>query len=360
MGFDEAIKELAAKSREIVSHLKTEEGTKQSLVIPFLQILGYDPANPKEIVPEFVADFGAKKGEKVDYAILMHGKPIMLMECKWSGTSLTQNHVEQLYRYFPVTGAKIGILTNGIMYQFFSDLEQTNQMDTEPFLEVNLFDLQDDTIKELYKFSKINFDLNISFAYDLKHTRKIKEHLRAELQNPTDEFVKLFMSKVYSGRMRQQSIAHFKNLTQKACTQLLKEIKSTSLQSAPPKPESPKMTQTGQQSKTEISDEKRQQVIKNKIVTTKEEIEAYTLVRQILSNSTNPDRIIMRDGVSCCAILFDDNNRKPIIKFYFDESTKKIELFNTSTPEKFEIKNISDIKKSAFRLMATITKYENN
>ncbi|MBF0585277.1 MAG: type I restriction enzyme HsdR N-terminal domain-containing protein, partial [Magnetococcales bacterium] len=140
MDFDESIAALATRTKKLLPHIKTEEATKQALVVPFLQAMGYDPSDPTEVVPEFVADFATKKGEKVDYAILRHGKPIMVVECKWSGMGLDSLHAEQLYRYFNVTGAKVGILTNGISYRFFTDLEKANQLDGRPFLEFNVLD----------------------------------------------------------------------------------------------------------------------------------------------------------------------------------------------------------------------------
>jgi len=68
--------------------------------MPFINVLGYDVFDPTEVVPEFTADIGTKKGEKVDYAIMKDGKPIILFECKWSGADLNKEHASQLHRYF--------------------------------------------------------------------------------------------------------------------------------------------------------------------------------------------------------------------------------------------------------------------
>ena len=67
------------------------------MVLPFIHALGYDIFNPAEVVPEFTADIGTKKGEKVDYAILKDGKPIIMFETKWSGADLNQVHASQLF-----------------------------------------------------------------------------------------------------------------------------------------------------------------------------------------------------------------------------------------------------------------------
>ena len=99
-------------------NIQTEEATKMAFIAPFLNLLGYDVFNPSIVVPEFVADVGSKKGEKVDYAIMDNGKPLILIEAKSVHENL-DNHNNQLVRYFTVTDAKFGILTNGIEYRFF-------------------------------------------------------------------------------------------------------------------------------------------------------------------------------------------------------------------------------------------------
>lgn len=95
--------------------------------MPFFSLLGYDVFDPHEFIPEFTADVGIKKGEKVDYAITKDGKPIILIEAKWCGDNL-EKHGSQLFRYFGTTSAKFGILTNGIIYKFYTDLDESNKM----------------------------------------------------------------------------------------------------------------------------------------------------------------------------------------------------------------------------------------
>ncbi len=138
MDFSDRIRELAGRIPQQMPHIRTEEATKNALVMPFISALGYNVFDPMEVTPELDADVGIKKGEKVDYAVLKDGKPIILFECKAVSANLDEVHASQLYRYFSVTEAKIGVLTNGIIYRFFSDLEATNKMDSKPFLEVNL------------------------------------------------------------------------------------------------------------------------------------------------------------------------------------------------------------------------------
>src|SRR4028119_2249033 len=154
MDFIEKLQALATKIPKLCEHLQTEEATKNALVMPFINLLGFDIFDPTEVIPEFIADVGIKKGEKVDYAIVKDGKIIMLFECKHCGGDLHINHASQLFRYFSVTDARIAVLTNGLVYRFFTDLEAPNKMDEKPFLEVDMTELNDVSINELKKLRK--------------------------------------------------------------------------------------------------------------------------------------------------------------------------------------------------------------
>lgn len=96
--------------------------------MPFISALGYDVFNPTEVIPEFTADIGIKKGEKVDYAVKKDDQVILLFECKWCGADLSKDHASQLHRYFSVTEARFSILTNGIEYRFYSDIDEPNKI----------------------------------------------------------------------------------------------------------------------------------------------------------------------------------------------------------------------------------------
>lgn len=122
--------------------------------MPFLAALGYNVFDPTEGTPELNADIGVKKGEKVDYAILRDGKPILLIECKHHAADLGKVHASQLYRYFSVTESRFGLLTNGIVYWFYTDLEALNKMDSKPCFEFNLLDFREQDAEELKKLSK--------------------------------------------------------------------------------------------------------------------------------------------------------------------------------------------------------------
>ena len=203
MDFIEKVQDIAQRIPKTLDYIQTEEATKSAFVMPLIQALGYDIFNPLEVVPEFTADHGTKKGEKVDYAVKKDDSIVMLIECKWCGKTLDGCHASQLYRYFSVTEARFGILTNGIQYQFFSDLDEPNKMDSKPFFEFDMLDFDEQKVDELKKFTKTTFDLDniLTTASDLKYTNAIKKVFREELDNPSVEFVRYFAKKVYNGSL---------------------------------------------------------------------------------------------------------------------------------------------------------------
>ena len=125
MEFDEKIKDFIKRIKNLKQVITNEEATKTSLIMPFFSLLGYDVFNPNEFIPEYIADVGIKKGEKVDYAITIDNQVIILIEAKSVNENL-KKHDSQLFRYFGTTTSKLAILTNGFEYKFYTDLEETN------------------------------------------------------------------------------------------------------------------------------------------------------------------------------------------------------------------------------------------
>jgi predicted type IV restriction endonuclease len=346
MDFIDQLRSIASRIPAQRDMLNTEEATKNALVMPFIIALGYDVFNPLEVVPELVADVGAKKGEKVDYAIMKDGKPIIIFECKRIGADLHLEQASQLYRYFTVTEARFGVLTDGVMYRLFADLEQPNKMDSKPFFEFNLLDFKDNDIEELKKFTKTQFQLEniVSAATDLKYTKEILKLLAEQLAGPTDDFVCLFASKVYSGRMTQAKREQFTMLTKRALNQFINDRITERLKVAMAEPE--------QLEATKLDEELPMADVKERnIETTPEEWEAYYIVRAILREIVDVKRIYLRDAQSYCSILFDDNNRKSICRLRFHSNRKQIGLFDESKNETVvQIGDLSDIYKCATQL----------
>ena len=185
-------------------------------------------------MPEFTADFGAKRGEKVDYAILQHAQPIILIEAKKHGAPLRVEQESQLFRYFSATQTRFGILTDGILYRFYSDLYEQNKMDSKPFFEFNMLEFTDSQVKQLKQFHKDNFDLSetIGAAREFKYTDEIKQALSEEMKGPSEQFVRFILHRIeYPGSKSRQRIAQFKPLVQSAFSNLVKDLMDGRLKS---------------------------------------------------------------------------------------------------------------------------------
>lgn len=352
MDFKDEIKLFSERVEKLQDQIQTEEATKNAFIMPFIKLLGYDVFNPFEVMPEFIADIGIKKGEKVDYAILKDGQPAILVECKHWGESLDP-HNSQLFRYFHTTSAKFGLLSNGIIYRFYTDLIQPNKMDEKPFFEFNVTDIKDNQVEELKKFHKSYFDVdNIqSTASDLKHMNELKALITVEFQAPTEGLVRHFAKQIYPGMLTTRVVETFSNLTKKSIQQYINDLITERLRSALKK-ENEGAAVVTQQENVALPEE-------NRIETTTEEVEAYQIVKAILRQKIKPSRIVHRDAQSYFAILLDDNNRKPICRLYLNGSKRYIGIFDEQKKEtRIEILTVDDIFLHVEALTKTVEGYD--
>jgi predicted type IV restriction endonuclease len=327
MEFIDLIKAISEKVSRLKDQITTEEATKNAFIMPFINALGYDIFNPMEVVPEYVADLGIKKGEKVDYCILKDGQPIIIIECKWWGEKLDV-HNSQLFRYFHVSKAKFAILTNGIVYRFYTDLEATNKMDEKPFLEFLMTDLNENLISELNKFHKNSFNIEeiTSAATELKHLNEIRNIIRSQLVSPSEPFVKYFVSQVYEGKIIAKVMEQFTPLVKRAFSQVISDSINERLKNALTNENHKQGSDITAPSSPDAHDE-------TKITTTQEELEAFFVVKSILRSSVRSARITYRDAQSYFSILIDDNNRRPVCRLYLNGIKKYIGLFDGEKKE---------------------------
>lgn len=355
MDFKDNIKQLADRVVKLRDSILTEEATKNAFIMPFINTLGYDVFNPLEVVPEMTCDIAMKKGEKIDYAIMKDGEPIILIECKHWAQDLNL-HDNQLIRYFNVSKAKFGVLTNGVIYRFYTDLIEPNKMDEKPFLEVNITELRDSQIEELKKFHKSYFNVEnvLSSASELKYMGELKSIIAKEFSSPSSEFVKYLSKQVYDGVITAKLLEQFIELTKKSISSYINELISDRLKSA-------LKTETVEEAKNEEIDNKALEEDGNKIITTEEEIESYFIVKSILRQAVDVSRVVYRDAQTYFAILLDDNNRKPICRMYFNAISKKyIATFDENKKEtKHEITSLNDIYNYSEYLINTISFYDN-
>lgn len=363
------IRELAEIIKQVQNDKLNEAMTKMSLVLPFIKALGYDIFNHKEVAAEYTADFGTKRGEKVDFAILRKGCPVMLIECKPLGTSLDTNKCSQLFRYFTTCSeVKIGILTDGCRYLFFSDLEQENVMDKTPFMEIDISNFQERLLPELEKLSKKSWDMGavLHSAFDLKVVQVIKEAFADDIENPSEEFVKFYGSICYSGPFTTKQRKLFWPLVKRAVDEYFEDQINQRLEAA-------KLVNMKAQVQKEIIEAthnlpEEPQSNKPGVVTYNSEVWAFVVIRTLLREIIDPSRITMRDQKSYCGILLDDNNRKPICRLYnfehFDWGMENIgknaaiQIFYVEEGVRFPLKYIDDIYPLVDKLFQAVRRYE--
>jgi len=307
--------ELQKRTIEHREVLLTEEAAKTALVMPFLQALGYDVFNPKEVVPEFTADVGIKKGEKVDYAICQEGKVNILIECKPAAAELNVNHASQLFRYFSVTDARLAVLTNGVNYQFFADVENANRMDDRPFFVFSMEAIKPSDIRTLEKFARGEFDIGriIQEAGHLKLQSLLRSAIEQEFAEPSEEFVRLFAARVVEGRLTPATREMIGRMVPSTISSIIRDKVSDRLSSALNATTPP----------TADTEETGAIVPEEAIFTTPEELSGYHIVQAIASRLVDPKRIVIRDSKSYCAILLDDNNRKTLSRMWFNSPTTR-------------------------------------
>ena len=352
MDLKDQLKLIADRTKHKES-IQTEEATKNAFVMPFLQSLGYDVFNPLEVVPEFIADIGIKKGEKIDYAIFKDGHPTILIECKDWRQNLNV-HDGQLLRYFHVSKAKFGLLTNGIVYRFYSDLVAPNKMDEKPFLEFNITEIKENQIEELKKFHKANFDAEsiVNTASEMKYMNELKHLLHQELTEPSSEFVKYFAKQVYPSVVTAKVLEQFTELTKKSIQHYISDLITERLKTALSKEDEKNKVEN------EISAEQNLEDI-SKINTTEEELEAFLIVKTILRQKVPATRVTYRDAQSYFAIFLDDNNRKAICRLYLNGGKKYIGTLDENKKEtKFEIGTLDEIFNYSEILLKTTELYE--
>ena len=362
MPLEDDIRAIVGRIPSLKERLTTEEATKQSLVLPFLQALGYNVFDPTEVTPEYTADIGMKQGEKVDYAIMSNDAPVMLIECKKVTDRLaTTNPVSQLYRYFSTNSEiRIGLLTNGVRYQFFSDLDSPNVMDTAPFLEIDLEELNSGAIEQLSQFTKgFDVDETVEAASRMRYINGMKQALAQQYSQPEEDFVEWLGRRVYSGRMTQSVKEKFSSLTRRAFHEFVNERITATLRTAQnlAQFQEEETSQQHQESSEEYKGE-------SKVVTTAEELQAFDILKDIVQDVVDTERVTLRDSQTYCSILFDNNNRRPLCRFHFDRTQKYIGLFDGSRhasgaliEKRSPVDALSDIYNYAERIRETVQRY---
>lgn len=362
MDFIDQLKQFSKRVESLKASLQTEEATKTAIIMPFFAMLGYDVFNPQEFVPEFTADVGIKKGEKVDYAIMKDDQPVILVECK----SITENldrHDSQLFRYFGTSTAKFAILTNGQFYKFYTDLDNPNKMDEDPFLTVNILDIRENQVPELKKFCKAVFDVDSIFstASELKYVHEFKSVFTQQLSEPSDDFIRFFLQGCYSGPKTQNVLEKFRPVLRKALNDYISETMNDKIKIALGGSGGSVSIQEVKASETVAEDTDVEVVAEKRtpnIVTTEEELEAYFIIKNLLSDTTDMHDITYKDTESYINILYKANTRKWICRLRLTSSGKTLIIPDESKKEvKYPIQDIYDLKDYKEQLAEVLKRY---
>ncbi|WP_343033346.1 type I restriction enzyme HsdR N-terminal domain-containing protein [Altericroceibacterium indicum] len=303
------------------------------------------------MIPEFTCDVGTKKGEKVDYAICNDGNVSILVECKPASSELSLNHASQLFRYFSVTEARVAILTNGVVFKFFSDIDTPNKMDAKPFFTLQMDALKKADIRTLSNFTKGNFDIEtiVTEAGNLKMQSLVAKELEKEFSDPSDEFTRLIAKRIHEGHLTATIKESFKKLLTTSISSHIRDKVNERLTSA-------------LQASNPVDSENDSTAAKTDsdgVITTQDEIDGFNIVRAIGSRVISPDRIVMRDAKSYCAVLLDDNNRKTIIRLHFNSPTARyIGTFAGKEETRHSVSGPVDLYKFEKDIMDRITELE--
>lgn len=354
MDFKDQITQLAERISKQKDVIQTEEATKNAFIMPMIAVLGYDVFNPFEVVPEMDCDL-TRKGDRIDYAIKKDNATILLIECKHCGQNLDL-HNTQLAKYYAASNARFVILTNGIEYRFYADLDKINIMDKNPFLIVNMLNLSDNVIEQLKKFHKSYYNESdiLSTAQELQITIQIKDLLIRNFQNPGEDFTRYFIRCLNDGKSTAKQVELYKPILKKSIASVINDIISDRL-NVTIKNEGQEQ-QDKESSITSDTNHTTYGVVysdaENGIATTQEEIDAYNIIRSILHKYISDDKILYKDFKSYFAIGIENPSYWWICRLAFGQRNKSIyfpaEGYKSQT--KVNIDTIDDIFKYADKI----------
>jgi len=308
--------------------INNEEDTKNTLILPFMRMLGFNMSNFNDIRSEYDAYLGERKGKKADYAILINNIPIMLLEAK-SVASVLSNHEAQLRGYFhAVDSVKIGIITNGLEYRFFSDIDTSNKMDLIPFFifSFDAFTEMDANVLSLFRKNVFNEPTIRKKAEDLLSAIRTRKELLALLEEPSDDFIKLlvadFPKKIF---MNKAALDNLRPIVKDTIGSVLSEIKSGKMDSVEDKMASMKM-------------------------------QAYSIVKTILQQAKKDvSDLDFKDGKPWFKV-YKGKGTKIFVRFDFQKSAIKVGVFLPYQTVQQHIKKGFEIKQSDIKSTETIIK----
>lgn len=324
MDFAEEIKLFSNRIMQIKDKIQTEEAVKTSIVLPFFHLLGYDIFNPEEFIPEYTTDVGIKKGEKIDYVIMNELSPVLLIEVKNCPDKNLKRHISQLFRYFAVSKARYGMLTNGFRFILYTDLDEKNIMDTESFFEFNMLDLSDNDIIEISKYTKRNFNVDEIYesASELRYLSKIKQLIISQSKKPSDAFINYILSEIHIGRKTKTLVDIFREYTKVALKTLILDNKQN----------------FNYDSNLDVD------TMETSITMTQIEMESFYIVKSILRKTIAPENINFIDSETYFTVIVKNDSEKWICKISMKDKREITLPYNNEAGEiTYNFESIDDL-----------------
>jgi len=337
---------------------KKEPTTKTGLVEPFLECLGYDARDPEQVDHEHTADIGAKRGEKVDYAIKINGTPIILIEAKKLNTKLDNEPTTQLRRYFNATDARIGIVTDGRIYNFYSDAEKPNIMDDEPYFVFDACAATPANIKELARYTKCQIEgtLENSFKETVrlsKYESKVSPWLESKIDNPSDDFINLVHPQIpykmsLTKRRKKPVREIFKRAFQNIIASKVAEYR-----------DEPKFAPQGKETDPKVSDDEESKVAKT-TKTPQEAKDAFEIIKAIAAERNWPSDLYLREFKKDDGCLWDNTQRCRVATLLFRDGDSRVIIFDTPAGSEIELKSMTDLYQHRAKILAAIARFANS
>jgi hypothetical protein len=359
MGLQEDLRQLAEQFKRRFAAVKGEEATKQALVMPFLQTLGYDIYDPSMVQPEYVADFAKRRSggpaEKVDYAIHKGGQPAIFIECKALDTNLDA-HDPQLARYFnAITTVKLAIITDGVRYRFFTDLTTPNVMDQSPFFVFNMTNFSERDTEHLSRFTYGNFSVESvqTYAQDLIFMEKVAALVGELLRNPSEPFVRFLIDQmeIVQGRVTARVIEKVTPVVRRAIHTTIVEMMTKSIaQEMTPHGQSDAAPSTApsvgnKSAETTPTPNSVQESPKSAVETTEEELAIFNVVGQVCHDTGLGVPIAYKDTASYFGINLGKVTRW-FVRVYAN-GAKKSAVFRVSPEQTARLDTKVDIEATA-------------
>lgn len=323
--FNRRVRAHADHIQKVSALCTTEETTKQALILPLLDILGFSAYDPSKVRAEHFSDFpGAKISERVDYALFCNAVPVMFIEAKAHHQPLT-NHCPQLSRYFNATPeVSIAAITNGQEWRFFTDLVHKNVMDEKPFLTMDLAKPSDDDALQLLRFHHDQFqpDALRALAEESIYLNEFKQVLTVLLKDCDLDFVKYVAGRAQIQRtFTARFLEAMQPLVKQALAQSISGLVASSLSTAPATQADPELLPAAVPEPPDL-DAPEIDPLNPKIVTTAQERRLLQVCQEILPL----EDLQGKDTESYYNVLYQGKSNRWLVRFWGDKKRPALQF----------------------------------